>query len=175
MSYNYNDYTDFSDLTVTTTNQNFVFVSGTTSNSTLVYDYDYYDYDYNDDKSNSKDNENEFTIDISKKTIKIYDFTKKVSVFNIKKFNKVFLKGDEEVSVIIERNLNPGELLELEKNLNSDLILEFNENINCVFNYSFFNNTNSTPCFTISTDGVNKAFGVSEFTTNVENKNLIYG
>lgn len=74
-------------------------------------------------------NENEFTIDVSKGLVKVYDFSKKVSTYLLKKFKSILIKEEEHNSVLIERELEPGELIQIKDYIDGDLILEFTEDL----------------------------------------------
>lgn len=85
-------------------------------------------------------NENEFTIDVSKGLVKVYDFSKKVSTYFIKKFKSLLIKEEEYSVVFVERQLEPGELLKIQDYLDGELLLEFTEDLDdrygekCVLN-----------------------------------------
>jgi len=74
-------------------------------------------------------NENEFTIDVSKGLVKVYDFSKKVSTYLLKKFKSVIIKEEEHNSVLIERELEPGEFTQIKDYIEGELILEFSEDL----------------------------------------------
>lgn len=74
-------------------------------------------------------NENEFTIDVSKGLVKVYDFSKKVSTYFLKKFKSVIIKEEEHNSVLIERELEPGEFTQIKDYIEGELILEFSEDL----------------------------------------------
>lgn len=74
-------------------------------------------------------NENEFTIDVSKGLVKVYDFSNKVSTYLLKKFKSILIKEEEHNSVLIERELEPGELIKIQDYLDGELLLEFTEDL----------------------------------------------
>lgn len=85
-------------------------------------------------------NENEFTIDVSKGLVKVYDFSKKLSTYFIKKFKSLLIKEEEHSVVCVERQLESGELLKIQDYLDGELLLEFTEDLDdrygekCVLN-----------------------------------------
>mgnify|MGYP000175598839 FL=1 len=72
-------------------------------------------------------NEHILNIDISKKTVDFYDFTKKITQYILKRFKTITIKNEEYDVVSVERDLKPGELIQIKEYLDGEILVEFCE------------------------------------------------
>ena len=72
-------------------------------------------------------NDKELTIDISKRSVKMFDFAGVISEYVLKKFKSIILNEKEEDVIVTERNLLPGEFSKIREHLEGEVLLEFEE------------------------------------------------
>lgn len=130
ISLNTTDNTNYYNNLIVNSNNNLIVngsdisvgTNGTTGTNTLTIDSSPTYWNFIDIP-----NDKELTIDISKRSVKMFDFAGVISEYVLKKFKSIILNEKEEDVIVAERNLLPGEFSKIREHLEGEVLLEFEE------------------------------------------------